>query len=237
MGQPFPEEFNRKAISLVADLNFTTTEIAKQNLLTENIIETKCFYVGNTIVDAFNHITNKFQLTNNNNKNTILITCHRRENWGTSLIHLCESIIRLSKKHKNYKFVFCVHLNPKVHNTVTNILCNTDCTIISALPYNEFIKLLLSSYIIITDSGGIQEEAGIIGTPTLVYRNVTERPEGLNVCLKLIGNSIQLLEYEINKLINDKVYYSSLNNKVDCYGNGTASSKIIDIIKERYKEI
>ena len=236
MSQPYPEEFNRVSISSFAQLHFTTTLTAKNNLLNEKISEDKCFYVGNTIVDSYKHINKNYNI-NVKKEKLILITCHRRENWGDPLDKLCTSIKFLCKTYPNYTFIFCSHPNPLVSNIVHDKLCETNCEIKASLPYNEFLQYILKAKIIITDSGGVQEEACITGTPTLVYRNVTERPEGIGLCLKLIGNDIILLQNEISKLITDTIYYEQISKPIKCYGDGDgdASKKIISVLNDFIK--
>lgn len=237
MSQPYPEEFNRVSISLIASFHFTTTSIAMNNLSKENICKEKCFNVGNTIVDSYQYIIQNYYNGYVDKEKLILITCHRRENWDEPLIKLCKSIKFLCESYPNYDFVFCSHPNPLVSNIVTNELDSTTCTILNSVPYDEFLGYVLKAKIIITDSGGIQEEACISGTPTLVYRHVTERPEGLDTCLKLIGNDTSMLQDEIKKLIDDEDYYNKMNIPLKCYGNGDASQKIVSILSQYMNKI
>lgn len=236
MLQPYPEEFNRKTISSIASFHFTTTQIAKDNLLKENISDEKCFYVGNTVVDSYKRIINSCFPEKIKKENLILITCHRRENWGEPLKQLCKSICKMCTMYSNYDFIFCSHPNPSILSIVQSELKFTKCKIVNSLSYDKFLEFVLKAKIIITDSGGIQEEACITGIPTLVYRNVTERPEGLGKCLLLVGNNTDLLECEIDKLVNNTDYYSNMNNPLECYGNGNASIKIVSILDKYYSD-
>jgi len=161
------------------------------------------------------------------------VTCHRRENWKF-IDKLCNYLKQLQTQHINEHIIFFCHPNPIVKNIVHNVLQDTPCTIYDNVPHLQFLKYIQNAKII-TDSGGIQEEASFLGIPTLVYRNVTERPEGINDGpLKLVGNDITLLSTEINMLLTDTKYYNSRCKKVLCYGEGDTAIKIVDLLESKY---
>jgi len=193
---PYPEEYNRKVISIAADYNFCPTIESANNLKKENITK-NIYIVGNTVADALFYIKNKLKLKKHTSTQMILITSHRRENWGEPLEEICKAIKKLSNKYNNYKFIYFCHPNPIVLKTVNAILNNTNVIIKNSSPYDEFLYYLCNSKIIITDSGGIQEEASILGIPTIVTREFTERPEGLKGPLKLMGSNKR--RFKINR--------------------------------------
>lgn len=233
---PYPEEYNRKVISIASDYNFCPTKESANNLKKENITK-NIHVVGNTVADALFHVKNKLKLNNNNNTKMILVTSHRRENWGKPIEQICNAIKELSNKYQGYKFIYFCHPNPIVTKIVNTILNNTKVTIRNSSPYDEFLYYLCNSEIIITDSGGIQEEASILGIPTIVTREFTERPEGLNGPLKLLGSNKEKIIEDVSKLIEDDTYYKSRAisiNKLDStegYGEGNASDKIVKILE------
>ena len=243
---PWPEEFNRQITSKITKFHFSPTENSKNNLVNENIPQRKIRVTGNTIIDtlylALDLIKQKkldvfykekfvFDLA----KKTILITAHRRENFGSGILNICEAIYKLSTKFNNINFVYPVHLNPNIKNIVEKKLSNLpNVFLIEPLDYLEFIFLMNQSSIILTDSGGVQEEAPSLNKPVLVMRDTTERPEAVEFGkVKLVGTNINLIVKEVSKLIDDKSYYNSFLANVNPYGNGTASKKIINFIKEQ----
>ena len=225
MSEPFPEEFNRKNISSIADFNFTTTHKAYRNLRDEKIDPSKCFYVGNTLVDAYQIITNKRNIQRK--KKYIIVTCHRRENWEKPLKELCKFLKTLKKE----KVIFFTHPNPITYNQVINTLKDTPIEIKISVSYIKFVEYMAHAKIIITDSGGIQEEASFLGISTLVYRNVTERPEGLEGPLILVGNCTKTLGTCMEKLLYDEEFYDSKEKRITCYGDGDTSKKIVETIR------
>jgi UDP-N-acetylglucosamine 2-epimerase (non-hydrolysing) len=231
--QPFPEEINRQIIDKIAILHFSPTAYSSQNLISENLSD--IYTVGNTIVDAIYYILeynrNNTQITSKSNKTNILVTCHRRENWGTPLINICLAINKLSELN-NVTINFLTHPNQIVQKTITENI-NNKINILHHIDYNESIELICNSDIILTDSGGIQEEACTLGIPTLVLRNICERQEGVDIgILKLIGTSTQNIITETTLIINNLKNIKKKNTNIvnNIYGNGNTSQLITDIL-------
>ena len=240
---PFPEEMNRTLITHLVDFNFTPTHIATNNLYNEGITQ-NVFEVGNTVIDALflglKVIKNNKQENINTtfkdidiNKKIVLITGHRRENFGKIFENICYAIKYLAEKFIDVEFVYPVHLNPNVQTPVYLILKNIkNIHLFAPLNYPDLIWLMEKSYIVLTDSGGIQEEAPSLGKPVLVMRDVTERNEGIDVGnAKLVGTNKEKIIEEVTKLLIDKNAYSIMQNIVNPYGEGNSSIKIYDIIK------
>lgn len=241
---PFPEEMNRKLISNLADIHLVPTEKNKEVLATENIQE-HVFKVGNTVIDALlnglkiiqkcpDQFENYFQNKQINiNQKSILITLHRRETIGKELIEACEAILELSKQYPKIQWIFPVHLNPKINEPVKEILGNQEnIKLLPPLDYPYFIYLLSKSFLILTDSGGIQEEAPSINVPVLILRDVTERNEILETGAgKLIGTNRKKVIMEISSLIDDAKAYKKMLNTQNPYGDGKASQKIIKLFE------
>lgn len=251
INEPFPEEFNRQAISRIADLNFAPTENAKNNLLNEGILKHKIVVSGNTIVEALtimrDRLKNNNVISNNTNlslrkildfdyllENFTLITMHRRENIGSGIISICEAIIELSKKFPKMRFVLPVHLNPSVSVDVKNLLSGYgNIKLVTPLAYVEFVALLSEAKLIITDSGGIQEESVSLGKYTLVTRQSTERQEGVDTgLLEVVDTETKKIVEKASKILAnpkpDKI------PKVNPYGSGHISKQIVDKILEYY---
>lgn len=246
---PFPEEFNRQIISKFANWHFAPTLNSKNNLLSEGIKEEKIYVTGNTVIDALLEIRSKI---NQNeewtkklstqleglckkeifNKKYILITGHRRENFGEGFFEICHAIARLSKKFKDINFVYPVHLNPKVQKPVNELLASLNNVIlIPPQDYDSFIFLLDRCFAVLTDSGGIQEEAPSLGKPVLVMREKTERPEALNAgTVKLVGANKDRIYKGVEELLNDVNLYKKMSEAHNPYGNGKASKKILKIL-------
>jgi UDP-N-acetylglucosamine 2-epimerase len=238
---PFPEEMNRQLISLLSDIHFAPSRIAFNNLLQENISKEKIYLTGNTVIDAlleterrncsFEYIGDVFiakkLLSINFDKKVVLVTAHRRESFGKPIENICLAIAELIKKNKDLEIVFPVHLNPSVQNTVGKIL-KKKIHLIPPLNYDIFINLMKKSYIILTDSGGIQEEAPALGKPVLVVRNNTERPEAVAAgTVKLIGTNKDLIVATVEKLLNNKKEYKRMAEAVNPYGDGKAAERIV----------
>lgn len=234
--QPFPEEFNRKVISIIASLNFAPTTKARENLLSEGIPGSKIFVTGNTIIDAVKLIANehKFNFIKQNKLLTrILITAHRRENHKQGIKEICNAIKLINKKVKLIEFVWPVHPNPNVSSVVYKELKGIkNVELLKPVSYLELLKLINTSFLIWTDSGGIQEEVTALKKPVLILRNVTERPEvvtaGFGIIVgtdptRIVNNTISLIKNE-NKYLN-------MINGSNPFGNGNASEKIISILK------
>lgn len=237
---PFPEEGNRKIISTLADLHFAPTELAVQNLLKENIPAHKILNVGNTVIDALfmglkiieeksaDELNKHFDFLHADKK-IILFTGHRRENFGPPFIEICIALKNISIRNPDVQIVYPVHLNPNIKNTVYTILQGIpNIHLIDPLSYSHLIWLMKLSYIVITDSGGIQEEAPSLGKPVLVTRTVTERTEGILVgTAKLVGTSAPTIEYECQQLLENPEKYESMSKAVNPYGDGQASKRIV----------
>jgi UDP-N-acetylglucosamine 2-epimerase (non-hydrolysing) len=240
---PFPEEVNRKLIGHIADFHFAPTEKAKYNLHNE-AINKNVYNVGNTVIDALLlglDIINKkgdsdyysyFEKVNFQKK-IILVTGHRRENFGLPFENICDAIKYIAQKYSDVQFIYPVHLNPNVRQVVQRILSNvTNVQLIEPLDYPHLIWLMSKSYIVLTDSGGIQEEAPSLGKPVLVMRDVTERMEGVEAgTAKLVGTDKNRIIDAIEELINNKNIYNTMANATNPYGDGHTSTKIVEIIQ------
>ena len=250
MQAPFPEEFNRQSTGLIADYHFTPTELTKENLKKEKKQEQKIIVTGNTVIDALHtvldkihknsekelYINNFFEKLLNidiNKSQFVLITGHRRENFGDGFLNICHAIKQSAIENPNTYFIYPVHLNPNVQQPVKNILSNlTNVLLIEPLEYENFIYLLEKSYLVLTDSGGIQEEAPSLGKPVLVMRDVTERPEAIQAgTVKLIGSDKHDIIKNINLLLNNKSIYRDMSKSHNPYGNGNACKKIVEHVK------
>lgn len=239
---PYPEEINRRLISHLADFHFAPTFMAKKNLLKEGITENSIFITGNTAIDTLFKVKEKYYNSKDkilesieSNKKIILVTAHRRENFGFPLKNICLSLLEISNKYPDVEIIYPVHLNPNVKTTVYEILKNNKrIHLIPPCDYFTFVKFLNRAYLILTDSGGIQEEAPSLGKPVLVLREVTERPEGVKAgVVKIIGISKTKIVEEVGILLTNKKEYRKMTKRVNPYGDGKASKRIVDII---YKE-
>lgn len=230
--EPFPEEANRRLISQIADLHFAPTEIAKKNLIDSKVCG-EIIKTGNTIIDAVQTISKKTRkpsiLNLDWSKNIVLVTVHRRENWGKKLKDISEGIRQIAKKKNNLNFIFPLHKNPILRDSIREELGGQrNIYLIEPLNYLEMIECIKISTLILTDSGGIQEEAPAFGTPVLVLRNNSERMEAINAgTAKLIGTSSEKIFTETLLLIEDKKMYNSMSKSVLPFGDGKASERII----------
>jgi len=240
MNNPFPEEMNRNLISKIATYHFSPTETSLNQLKDEGI-KKNLWNVGNTIIDALqftnNIVSNGFNsqldLSIDEEKQLILVTGHRRENIGSPFKKLCEELVILSQD-KNLEIAFPLHLNPKLKNIAKDMLKNHDnIHLLSPQPYPEFVQLIKRSTIIVTDSGGIQEEAPLFGKPIIVTRKTTERTESLNHNSLLIDLETESLSEEVLKLLHDKARLGSLSKPTRFYGDGTSSKQIVSILSEK----
>lgn len=237
---PFPEEFNRKSVSLVSTLDFAPTEMAKTNLLNEGKSEQSIVVTGNTAIDAlkttvrpdFDHPILEWV----GRDKLIVLTAHRRENLGQPMEHMFKAIKRIMDEHTDVKCVYPIHLNPKVREIADKIFADSSrVRLIEPMNVVDFHNLLNQSYLILTDSGGIQEEAPSLGKPVLVMRDTTERPEGIAAgTLKLVGTEEEHIYQSINVLLNNESEYSKMSLASNPYGDGFASEKIIDALLEMY---
>lgn len=254
---PWPEEMNRQLTGRIATYHFSPTSLSRKNLLEEHVCESNIVITGNTVIDALywviQKISNDKRLRTdieksllksgydirrlNENKRMILITGHRRENFGGGFISICRAIRDLSKMFPNVDFVYPMHLNPNVrkpiHETFGEDLTNLGNTFfIEPLEYLSFVYMMQQSYIILTDSGGIQEEAPGLGKPVLVMRETTERPEALDAgTVKLVGTDYDKIVNAVTVLLNDDSAYDKMSRAVNPYGDGLACRRIVDFIK------
>jgi len=239
---PFPEEINRKLIGSIADLHFAPTQSSKENLALENVLE-NVWIVGNTVIDALflglellknkdEELFNKFNFIDWEKK-LILVTAHRRENFGQPLQNICNSILEISENHKDVQFLFPVHLNPNVQSVVHSILGGKKNIFLSdPLDYSSLIWLMNRSYFILTDSGGIQEEAPSLGKPVVVLREITERNEGIEAgTATLVGTDPAKICETIGDLLRNNGIYQGMARSINPYGKGDSSDKIIKILK------
>lgn len=238
---PFPEEFNRQAVSIVSDLNFSPTLETKNNLLNEGREESKIFVTGNTAIDALN-TTVRSDYTHEllswlGDSKLILITAHRRENLGKPMENMFSAIKRIISENDNMKAIYPIHMNPKVREIANRILEGEDrIKIVEPMDVVDFHNFMSKSYIILTDSGGIQEEAPSLGAPVLVMRDTTERQEGISAgTLKLVGTEESSIYNAFNELVNNPLLYEKMVNSINPYGDGTASAQIVKIIEEVFK--
>jgi UDP-N-acetylglucosamine 2-epimerase (non-hydrolysing) len=239
---PFPEEVNRIITDNVSTIFFAPTLSSKKNLLKENINK-NIFITGNTVIDALLMVVKNITKTKYKapilkkidlkNKKIILVTVHRRENWGKPLENICNAILNISKKFKDVEFVIPVHLNPNVKNTVNKILgAQSNIHLLEPLGYIDIVSIMNNSHIVLTDSGGLQEEAPSLGKPVLVLRKVTERPEAVKAgTVKLVGTDTKKIIDIVSKILTDKKLYNKMANTVNPYGDGFASERTTQAIK------
>jgi UDP-N-acetylglucosamine 2-epimerase (non-hydrolysing) len=238
---PYPEEANRKIIDAVADLFFAHTDMAKQHLLNEGIPESAIAVTGNTVIDALLDVANRpYSFTGTpletlpfDSKKIILVTAHRRESFGEPFETLCQGLKELALKYKDeIVLVYPVHRNPNVRQVVNSVLAGLDnVLLIDPLDYMPMVHLMKRSYMVLTDSGGLQEEAPSLGKPVLVMRKVTERPEGVaSGTVKVVGMGTEDIVREASLLLDDSTIYHAMANKVNPYGDGTARIKTVQRI-------
>lgn len=246
MNNPFPEEANRQLTSRIASFHFAPTEWARSNLLREGVSSNKIFITGNTVVDALQWTINRLDQVNaskgvpkeiirliNEQHPYVLITAHRRESFGDGFLSICKAIRILANSRPDWNFVYPVHLNPKVKNPVYEFLSNfQNVHLIPPVDYFPFVYLMKNSRLILSDSGGVQEEAPSLGKPVLVMRDKTERPEGVEAGItRLVGTDCDKIVQNVLQLIDNSHEYSKMTKKVNPYGDGFAAKKICDIIK------
>ena len=240
---PFPEEMNRQMVDCMTDMYFAPTELSKANLLKENIEENKIYITGNTAIDAMSTtISNDYHHSElewiNEGERMILLTAHRRENLGEPMRNIFKAIKRIVDEFKDVKVIYPIHLNPKVREVANEVFEACDrVKLIEPLEVFDFHNFQNKSYLILTDSGGIQEEAPSLGKPVLVLRDTTERPEGIKAgTLKLVGTDEEIIYQETKKLLTNKEEYNKMSKASNPYGDGTASKQIVDaIIKKLVK--
>lgn len=255
---PWPEELNRQITARIAMYHFAPTELSRENLLHENIQDTHILITGNTVIDTLRIVTDKIRLDKalsekirkeiklagydterlRNDKKLVLITGHRRENFGNGFINICHAIRDLAKKYPDVDFVYPMHLNPNVRRPIHDVFGENlsvlgNIFFIEPLEYLSFVYLMEKSYIILTDSGGIQEEAPSFGIPVLVMRNTTERPEALNAgTVKLVATDYDKIITGVSLLIEDEGKYKNMSMAINPYGDGNACKRIVNFIKD-----
>ncbi len=254
---PWPEEMNRQITGRIATYHFAPTPLSRQNLLAEGVKEDQIAVTGNTVIDALYMVVDKIKrdkaldaeletLLKNagydvnrlaNGKKLVLITGHRRENFGDGFIHMCTAIKDLTKKYPDVDFVYPMHLNPNVRKPIHEVfgedLSNLgNMYFIEPLEYLSFVYLMEKSTIVLTDSGGIQEEAPGLGKPVLVMRDTTERPEALEAgTVKLVGTNYERIVHEVSELIDNQEYYDRMSKAVNPYGDGLACGRILSALE------
>lgn len=252
---PWPEEMNRQITGRIATFHFAPTPLSRENLLSESVSDKNIFVTGNTVIDALYWVVDKIKSDNNldkqlsdnlieagydtsrlaSGKKLVLITGHRRENFGDGFINMCTAIKDLTRKYTDVDFVYPMHLNPNVRKPIHQVfgsdLSNLgNMFFIEPLEYLEFIYLMEKSTVVLTDSGGIQEEAPGLGKPVLVMRNTTERPEALNAgTVKLVGTDYKKIVKEVSELLESTVAYTKMSKAVNPYGDGKACSRIVRV--------
>lgn len=239
---PFPEEMNRRLVTPLADLHFAPTETARQALLREGVPAKTIHVTGNTVIDALQwmrarleryqpHLPGKL-LEELAERRVVLITGHRRENFGEGFQQICAGIAGAAQKHPDVLFVYPVHLNPQVQQPVLKLLGGIpNITLLDPLDYHDFVWLMDSSYLVLTDSGGVQEEAPALGKPVLVMREVTERPEGIEAGVaRLVGADKQRIMDNLEELLTDVEAYSTMAVSKNPYGDGHAAERIVDVL-------
>lgn len=249
---PWPEEMNRQLTGRISTFHFAPTSLSKQNLLDEGVREENIVITGNTVIDALYMVVNKiknslelnFELESllsssgynvNHSKKIVLITGHRRENFGDGFISICEAIKNIAEKYPNVDFVYPMHLNPNVRKPINEVFGASkkdNIFFIEPLEYLSFVYLMEKSTIVLTDSGGIQEEAPGLGKPVLVMRETTERPEALKAgTVKLVGTDKKKIVEELSILLDDEDYYDTMSKAINPYGDGKASDRIVEFLK------
>jgi UDP-N-acetylglucosamine 2-epimerase (non-hydrolysing) len=251
---PFPEEGNRCIISALSDIHFPPTRWAKENLIKEGIAKKHIILTGNTVVDALLEIKRRQKAVlerkkwkqyfkekwgleiphENKNKKIILVTGHRRESFGKGFRNICAALKEIAIKRRDVVIVYPVHLNPNVQKPVNAVLGSIkNIRLISPIEYEPFIYLMTNSYLVLTDSGGVQEEAPSLGKPVLVMRDTTERPEGIVAkVVRLVGTKKEEIVYEAMRLLNNKKLYSKMSKAQNPYGDGKAAQRIAKYLKE-----
>lgn len=261
MLSPWPEEMNRQVTGRIADFDFSPTKLSRQNLLDEQVAEDKITVTGNTVIDALHIVVDKLakdaalaavqdQVLADagydtsrlaGGKRLVLITGHRRENFGEGFISMVSAMKDLSEKYPDVDFVYPMHLNPNVRKPIHEVFgedlaAYSNFFFIEPLQYLEFVYLMSKSHIVLTDSGGIQEEAPGLGKPVLVMRDTTERPEALDAgTVKLVGTDHDLIVCEVSRLLEDKSYYNQMSHAVNPYGDGKACPRIVEFFAERLR--
>ena len=252
---PWPEELNRQITGRIAAYHFSPTELSRSNLLQENVADNKIFVTGNTVIDALHMVTQKLKSSDSmqmdltaqligagydvnrlqSGRKLVLITGHRRENFGDGFLSMCSAIRHLNGKYPDVDFVYPMHLNPNVRKPISEVFGAeppSNMFFIEPLDYLPFVFLMEKSTIVLTDSGGIQEEAPGLGKPVLVMRDTTERPEALKAgTVKLVGTDFDKIVSEVSLLLDDPVHYNAMSQAVNPYGDGMACPRILEALR------
>ena len=255
---PWPEEMNRQITGRIASFNFSPTPLSLKNLLEENVSDDKITVTGNTVIDALHIVVDRIKNDKglsaelhslllasgydtdrlDDGRRMVLITGHRRENFGDGFINICNAIKDLSAKYPEVDFIYPMHLNPNVRRPIHQVFGDNlnefrNLFFIEPLEYLSFVFLMEKSYLVLTDSGGIQEEAPGLGKPVLVMRNTTERPEALESgTVKLVGTDYEKIVSNVSRLVDDSGFYAEMSNAVNPYGDGHASERIVSFLKD-----
>lgn len=238
---PYPEEMNRQMVSCMSDMNFAPTELSAKNLIEEGKNKNNIYITGNTAIDAMKYTVNddyKNELFDwLGDSKFILLTAHRRENLGEPMYKIFRAVKKVVEENPDVKVIYPIHMNPKIREIANEVIGEEErIKIIEPLEVIDFHNFINRSYLILTDSGGIQEEAPSLGKPVLVLRDTTERPEGIGAgTLKLVGTNEEVIYEETKKLLTNEVIYDSMSKASNPYGDGHASERIVDAIIEKYK--
>jgi UDP-N-acetylglucosamine 2-epimerase len=242
---PFPEEMNRLLTTRLTTLHFPPTQLSANNLLAEGVDKNVVFITGNTVIDALLTVAAKDYVPSDpvlrsildDPRKMILVTAHRRENWGEPMVRICKAVRELVETHENIFVVFSLHRNPIVRESVYSILGNTPrVSLIEPPDYVPFVKLQQKSTLILTDSGGVQEEAPSLGKPVLVMRNTTERPEGIETgSAKLVGADTEAIVREASELLTNQASYDKMSKAASPYGDGQGAKRIVDAIEKHFR--
>lgn len=245
---PWPEEANRRLTGVLANYHFAPTQSSYDNLIKENVNPENIVVTGNTVIDALLQVKQKVEQDQalvdqfqqqfsflDINKKLILVTGHRRENFGQGFLNICQALANLAKKYPDIQIVYPVHLNPNVQQPVNTLLCDIpNIHLIAPQDYLPFVYLMNRSYLILTDSGGIQEEAPSLGKPVLVMRETTERPEAVEAgTVQLVGTEVGAIENAVSNLLENLTTYKFMSEAHNPYGNGTACQQIFDVVKDK----
>jgi UDP-N-acetylglucosamine 2-epimerase (non-hydrolysing) len=243
---PFPEEVNRRLVSEMTEIHFAPTALSRDNLLAEGVPDSKIVVTGNTVVDtlrALSNLPHSWEGTPladipQDNSRLVLVTSHRRESWGTDQENMCLALKDLVNKHKDIRVIYPVHMNPNVRSTVNGLLQGADrIHLVEPLGYLDFVSLLQRCFLVLTDSGGIQEEAPTFHKPVLVLRKVTERPEASQFGLaKIIGMSREGIVNEANRLLDDREAYADMSEGGNPYGDGHSSERIVEAVARWFQK-
>ncbi|WP_291581018.1 non-hydrolyzing UDP-N-acetylglucosamine 2-epimerase [Bacteroides sp.] len=252
---PWPEEMNRQITGRIATYHFSPTQLSRENLLKEGITDEKIIVTGNTVIDALHVVVDRIKKDKlldkelsevlllsgydvnrlHNGKRLVLITGHRRENFGDGFVSICKAIKALTEKYPDVDFIYPMHLNPNVRKPIYEVFGENQLSnicFIEPLEYLSFVYLMEKSAIVLTDSGGIQEEAPGLGKPVLVMRDTTERPEALEAgTVKLVGKDYNKIVSEVSVLLDNQTYYDKMSKAVNPYGDGQASGRIVDVLR------